>query len=172
MNHSTVSATIPAVSKASIRPRWNPWPWAVSGWFVFFFLVVVGLTTTAVRSRTDVVAGDYYAQELRFQEQLDAASRSDQLGITPKVSLESASGQLKVELPSDARQGGAVGFVTLYRPDNARLDRQVPMAVDGDGIQRITTEGLAPGRWRVRLAWTASGRSYYQETVVRIRPTL
>lgn len=148
--------------------RWNPWPWAILVWFICFFGVVVGMTVTAARSRSDVVATDYYAQELKFQDRIDAASRTDSLSEPPQVTYDATSRSLRIHLPVGVKI--AEGKIALYRPDDARLDRDQPMTLDGSGSQVISTDGLKVGRWRVRLSWISEGHEYYHEATVRLKP--
>ena len=148
--------------------RWNPWPWAIVIWFICFFGVVVGMTVTAARSRSDVVAADYYAQELKFQDRIDAAGRTDSMSEPPQVTYDSKSRVLRIQLPSGAKVSG--GKVALYRPDDARLDQDLPMVLDATGSQVISTDGLKVGRWRIRLSWTLDGKEYYHEATVRLKP--
>ncbi len=158
----------PTTSENTTNVRWNPWPWAILVWFICFFGVVVGMTVTAARSRTDVVALDYYAQELKFQDRIDAASRTDSMTEPPQVIYDSQNSVLRIHLPVGAKVSG--GKVALYRPDDARLDRDMPMALDATGSQVISTDGLKVGRWRVRLSWTVDGHEFYHEAAVRLKP--
>lgn len=164
MNPSILNPT----ARTSRTSRWNPWPWAIVGWFVCFFGVVISLTVTAVRSRSDVVAADYYNQELRFQQRIDAASRSEALANPPKVSFDPRSGLLQIQLPIAPKSGEAIGTVMLYRPDDARLDREFPLTPNSTGFLSIPMTGVKTGRWRVRLAWTSEGREFFHEVPVRV----
>jgi len=166
-----MNTTSPAPSIHSLpTTRWNPWPWAIVAWFVCFFGVVVGLTTTAIRSRTDVVSRDYYAQELRFQDRIDASARTDALPLQPTVFVDSQTRSLRLHLPPGAAPAVATGTVTLYRPDDARLDQEFPLKLDATATQLIPVTSLRPGRWKVRIAWKSEGHEFYHETTVRLMP--
>lgn len=155
-------------SESTVAVYWNPWPWAILVWFICFFGVVVGMTVTAARSRSDIVAPDYYTQELKFQDRIDAASRTDSMSEPPQVRYEAQSHCLRIHLPAGVKI--SEGKIALYRPDDARLDRDQPMTLDGTGSQVIPTDGLKAGRWRVRLSWTSEGREFYHEATVRLQP--
>lgn len=159
----------PALTTSS-TPRWNPWPWAIVTWFIGFFGVVVGLTTTAIRSRTDVVSPDYYAQELRFQERIEASARTEALAAQPTVVVDSHLHSLRLQLPPGVVPGSDTGKITLYRPDDARLDQEFPLKLDTTGAQLIPVASLRPGRWKVRIAWQSQGHEFYHETTVRLMP--
>ena len=166
-----MSTTSPSPILTSIpSTRWNPWPWAIVAWFICFFGVVVGLTTTAIRSRTDVVSPDYYAQELRFQDRIDASARTDALPSQPTVFVDEHRRSLHLQLPGGAAPGNATGRINLYRPDDARLDQEFSLKLDATGTQLIPVASLRPGRWKVRIAWQSEGREFYHETTVRLMP--
>jgi hypothetical protein len=65
-------------------------------------------------------------------------------------------------LPRDHARA-ASGVARLYRPSDGRADRLEPLRLDARGSQRISLDGLARGRWVLRLEWRANGLAYYHE---------
>ena len=60
----------------STKPSRNPWPIAITGFFVIAILFIVTFIAFAMRQREDLVSADYYEREVRFQGQLDSMNRS------------------------------------------------------------------------------------------------
>ena len=56
----------------------------------------------------------------------------------------------------------------LYRPSDATSDRKSLLALDQTGMARVSTEGLARGRWVLKVNWQAHGTSYYFEQAIAI----
>jgi nitrogen fixation protein FixH len=138
----------------------NLWPIAIIGFFVVAILFIVTFIAWAVRQRNDLVSADYYEREVRFQSQLDSMNRSQPLATQTVVTFESAPQTIVITLPV-AQVQGATGSVHLYRPSDARLDRELPLALSAAGIQRVDAKDLRDGLWKVRVKWSVGGTEYF-----------
>ncbi len=143
----------------------NPWPIAITGFFVVAILFIVTFIAFAMRQREDLVSADYYEREIRYQRQLDAMNHSQTLATQAVVTFEPAQQSIVITLPS-AQTQGATGNIHLYRPSDARLDRNVPLALDAAGIQRLDAKDLRDGLWKVRLKWNVGGKEYFVDQPV------
>jgi len=144
------------------------WPYAIIGFFVVFIGVTIGLVAVANASRTDLVAGDYYEQELRYQKHIDRVKRTAGLATTTAIRFDPAANLLRISLPPEHALPQPTGRIHLYRPSAAGLDQEVPLATDPRGAQNLDAQKLAPGLWKVRIDWTAGGQDYYAEQDVLI----
>lgn len=147
-------------------PR-SPWPIAIVGYFVCAAVFLGYFVTVAVRHHDDLVSPDYYEKEVRFQTQLDTLNRSRDLASQTAITFERAASSIVITLPPEKTQN-ATGIIELYRPSDARLDRQLPLAVDSDGIQRLDAKPLQVGLWKVRVKWTTNGHDYFLDQPVVI----
>lgn len=147
--------------------RRNPWPIAIVVYFLVFGGFLVGFAVWAMRQREELVSADYYEREVRYQQQLDSMNRSQPLAMEPVVTFSPAEQQIVITLPA-AQAQGAIGNVQLYRPSDPRLDRNVPLALDAAGVQRLDAKELLGGLWKVRLKWTVKGQDYYLDRSVRV----
>lgn len=138
----------------------SPWPWAIGLVMVSVLAGVIAFSVRSIRSGVDLVAPDYYAQEIRHQSRIEATQRALALGTNAVVAWE--AGQLLVSIAGAA---GATGTVTFYRPSDSTLDRQLPLALDGSGRQSSPVT-LASGLWRIRAAWYQAGQEYYLEHAI------
>jgi hypothetical protein len=144
----------------SPTPPRNLWPVAIAGFFVLALLFIATFIAFALRQREDLVSADYYEREVRYQRQLDSMNRSQSLAAQPVVTFEPAQQTIVITLPV-AQTRGATGRVHLYRPSDARLDRELPLVLNADGVQRLDTKTLRDGLWKVRLEWSANGQEYF-----------
>jgi nitrogen fixation protein FixH len=78
---------------------------------------------------------------------------------------QSAGRLVAVSLPIDHARN-ARGTVTLYRPSDSTADRLFQLAVDSNGRQYLSLDGLAAGRWIVQVRWSDGDRDYYVEQPV------
>ena len=141
----------------------NLWPHAIITWFVIFAAAMAAWVTFAVRQNMDLVSSDYYEQEVRFQQQLDRLNRTAAISRKVILNYEATKQEVTLRLPAGPLAAGTVGQVHFYRPSDAALDFQVPLAVDADGLQRIGTSAVRGGLWKVRVQWNTAGQGYFFE---------
>ena len=136
------------------------WPWAIVLWFVIFGGAMAAWAVVATAHKIDLVHKNYYEDEIRFQQQLDRQNRAQLLRREIAITLE--GGRLFVRLPA-SHSPEATGRISFYRPSEAGLDREFPLALDAEGRQSIDVRSLRAGLWRIRAQWTASGQDYFVE---------
>lgn len=124
----------------------NPWPIGIGIFIGLFFLSMVAFVVWSLGHRQDLVAPDYHAQDLAYQSVIDSEQRARALGLDP---LRVANGRLEICLPPDSSNA----ILSLYRPSDARLDAEQPIALDAEGRASRSIDELAPGRWRASLTW-------------------
>ena len=154
----------PTASPGSI----NPWPVALGLFFATLLTTIAGFTVFALRLNTDLVRRDYYEQELRHEGQMAREQRTR--ALTEGVRIDCLDGAVRLKLPFDHARQGVTGNLQFYRPSNASLDHEVPLAPDASGRQWVDTRHLKPGLWRVRAAWTSGGDDYYHESALIFAP--
>jgi hypothetical protein len=105
--------------------------------------------------RVQLVAPDYYDQEIKYQQRMEQEERSRDLLVFETTD---------VELRLRFRDARAAGAIRLYRPSDAALDRNVPIELDATGCQVIQSADLARGLWKARVSWTSGGQDFFKET--------
>ena len=135
--------------------------------FLVFAAVILTMVAISMNREVDLVADDYYRQELRHQDEIEKETRTNALTVQPSilVSPSSVSLTIPVEFPRNA----TTGSVTFYRPSNRKLDFMLPLQLDSLNAQTIRTAGLEPGLWRVTLRWKYHETEYTHEEPVMIR---
>ena len=143
--------------------RFNPWPFAVVGFFVLFTTFTVGLVAFSTWHRVDLVTPDYYEQEMRFQEQINRVHRTATLHKDVSIQLEEPTQHLLIILPAANAAQPLKGSVAFYRPSQAVLDRRFPLLLDSTGRQELDMSGFEAGLWRVCVNWTAGQEEFYRD---------
>jgi len=141
----------------------NLWPASIIGFFISAFIFMATFVVWAMHQREDLVSADYYEREVRYQQQLDSMNRSQALATQVVVTFDPAQQAIIITLPAAQ---GATGQVHLYRPSDARLDREIPLALNGDGVQRLDAKALSGGLWKIRVKWNAQGKEYFLDQSV------
>jgi len=148
-----------------MKPSRNLWPLGIVTAFAFFTAGTIALVVIAVSNHTELVAADYYEQEIHFQGELDRVKLAQSLKSKATAVYDDARRSIRISLPSE--HVGAKGDVYLYRPSTAGLDQHVDLQLDSNGSQTLDAAKLRPGLWKVKVLWTATGNDYaIEESVV------
>ena len=142
------------------KPTRSLWPYAIIGFFALAIIYLVVFIGWTMRQREDLVAENYYESEIRYQEQIERLKHALPFEGAPVVTYDVTKQSIVIALPN-AQSGAATGRVHLYRPSDARLDRELPLAVDQQGMQTLDARRLLSGLWKVRVHWTIAGKDYY-----------
>ena len=142
--------------------RKSPWPFALTAFILLFIAALIGFALFASRLPDDLIAPDYYQQELAYQKQVERQRRAEG-AAAPRVEL--AEGALRLTFPA----GTTGGQVDLYRPSDSRLDKRLAIRPDAQGRQDIPAAELAPGLWKVKIRWMMNGSDYFAEQPVVIK---
>jgi nitrogen fixation protein FixH len=146
--------------------RLNLWPISI---VAFFTLAIVGCVSFVVfcsRHPADLVAADYYEQELRYQAQIN---RSHHAANTQpaRITYDQVHRCIVVAFSNPAPDGLS-GNIQFYRPSAINLDRQVKLEPNREGIQTIDASSLLPGLWKVRVSWKTANEEYFLDEKVVI----
>lgn len=119
------------------------------------FMVLVSRT-----EKHELVTENYYENELIIQDRLDANNNLNAAAFN--VDISSSNHEILVsfnDLPSGELPAGTV---SLYKPDDSRLDQTMDMQLDGNNRMLIKPLGNH-GRYTVSLKFKLSGTNYYKE---------
>ncbi len=120
-------------------------------------LFMVYKTTTV---DIDMAEQDYYSQELKFNQKLEAISNANQLSSPIVVSQNDQV--IKLIVPHECIQNVS-GEILLYRPSSVKHDLLIAFAPDGNGDIFIEKDQLLKGIYKLKADWQMKGKSFYQE---------
>ena len=141
----------------------NIWPYAIIAYFVVFITGIVAWVSFAARHDDQLVRGDYYEHEIKYQTQIDRLARTRALHSESAIAYDSAEKKIQITLPTEMRGRAVEGTIHLYRPSDARLDKKISLSPSIDGAQQIDVAGLQGGLWKLRLDWMTADAEYYVE---------
>jgi nitrogen fixation protein FixH len=119
------------------------------------------LVIQCLHTRYDLVASDYYKQELEYQKIIDGSARAQALGSAPEIGIQNRS--VYIQMPSSVQAKGLQGSVSFYCPTDEQKDRSFALAVNEAGRQTISLDSLQPGPYAVKLSWSSGQQFYYTE---------
>jgi len=154
-----------------MKPPRSLWPYALIATFVIFISATIGLIVLAASQNSDLVASNYYEQEIKYQSRLDSLDRAKQLGAT--AAYDPTAKRITISLPAEHAGKSVAGQIHLYRPSAAGLDQQFELRPDANGIQLLDASSLQNGLWEIHVAWNIAGQDYFldRKIVVGTAPT-
>jgi nitrogen fixation protein FixH len=146
----------------------NPWPVSIIAFFAVAFIGFGIFIAYCTRHPADLIAADYYEQEVRYQGQIDRIQRAQQRSQQASLRYDPANKLIRISLPPNPFSATATGIIQFYRPSATDQDRQFNLQPDATGIQSIDASRMLPGLWKVRVTWTAGGQEYFLDEKVVI----
>lgn len=146
----------------------NPWPFAIMAFFAVLISCIVAFIIFAGRNRMELVHPNYYEDEMRFQQQMDRVKRTRALPAGVAAAYDAKQETITITLPPEHARLAASGRIELYRPSDSKLDRHLPLALNGEGAQKVDANTMRSGLWKVRVQWKAGGDEFFFDQSVFI----
>ena len=132
--------------------------------FVIFIAFILYMVVVAFQQDFDLVAEDYYAQEINFQDKMDQIANLEDLG--EKVSVNIGDKSIILTFPKDQEPIGEIHF---YHPSREIFDKKLPIAMNSENIQNIERGELVSGNYRVNISWESGGKEYFQQEKIYLQ---
>lgn len=142
------------------------WGYGIAAVYSIFALATLGIVAFTMTQKVELVAKDYYAQEVKYEQQINRVRQTNNLnqGLTCQLSTEGKF----IALQFPRKLAAIQGKIVLYRPSESALDLEFAVAPDKDDLQLISTAKLVKGFWRVKVSWAAEGSEFYNEFLLQI----
>lgn len=131
------------------------------------YLSFVGMILTLVfmcyRQKVDLVSKDYYAQELKFQDKIDAINNEKKLAGS--ITHELNGKELILTADSLMDINGLVGTINFFRPSDSGKDVNLKMNFQ-NRRQSLNTSALLHGVYKMQLSWSVNRIHYFKEDVI------
>lgn len=134
--------------------------------------IVVVFTSVLIRTfaddkKTELVADDYYAQEIQFQQQIDQTKNA--LVLKTELLWERDGDQWILGLNGDYSPSEVSGELTVFRPSDSSLDFTVPIVLNENGIMSVPANRFKNGKYQIQVSWKVEGKDCYLEKNVFIQ---
>ncbi len=138
----------------------NFWPYGIVLAFLIFCGFMIGFAVYSTQSKTELVAEDYYDQEIQYQQVIDGKNRMSTLAVTPVLRADAQ--KVEVVLP-EALHAADSGHVRFYRPSNENFDYRAEWAEFETGQLSLAADKFVPGPYQVVLQFYLNGELYFHE---------
>jgi hypothetical protein len=140
------------------------WGHKIAVLYISFVVLILTMVFLANKEKVDLVTSDYYEQELRFQDKINAGNNAKNL--TTPINFETKNRILHLIYPKEMLGKTISGDITLYRPSDAALDYKTTININADGGQTISSLTFKRGLYKMQFSWRMDNLDYYIEEPV------
>lgn len=137
------------------------WGWKITLVYLGFVAMIMTLVFKARSEKIELVAPDYYAQEVAYQHRIDATKNARKLSQPMTVRIESNT--VVVQMPMECLGKIESGEVHFYRPSDVSLDQKTPLIIDSESHFIFPAESLKSGLYLVQISYKMEGKDFYSE---------
>ena len=132
---------------------------------VIALVVMIGgmifLVSIAIRQDYDLVDNDYYQKSVNYQQHIEEVKNTE--ALLEKIRLEQTDDSIRLTFPKLSAISDYSGNIHFYSPVEEKRDETIKLKLTDNYSQSIALKSLKSGRYTVKIDWSASKVSYYQE---------
>lgn len=134
-----------------------------------FIAFMVGTVIWAFQQDVNLVAENYYEEEIAYQKQIDKIKNTNRLLEKPTVNYRNVDDIVELVFPQRLLNKKIKGELHFFRPSDFKKDRKFELQLDEEGKQFISVATLQPGSWKVKLRWNDLDKEYFDEVNIYIQ---
>lgn len=134
--------------------------------YLSFVALIVGLVSMSMHEKIDLEMKDYYAQEIKYQDRINAIERTNRL--QQPLSWQITGREIVFRFPSELKGQVTKGNILFFRPSDASMDKTVAIPADTSQGRHISVEYLKKGFYKMKIEWQAGNETYYNEGTINI----
>lgn len=142
------------------------WGYRITILYASFAILILSLVSICMRQTVELESKDYYAQELKYQDRINATNNEKDLNVS--ITHAVVGKQLTLSIPKEQLTTDFKGEIYFFRPSDSSKDITVKMQFDNTGNQTIELDKLQVGIYKVRLSWQSNSKKYFKESVINI----
>lgn len=141
------------------------WGFKIALLYGGFVALIVVLVSRSMHQQIDLVAKDYYAQEIKYQHTIDAGK--NQAALSTPVALSMAADKLTLTFPKEFEGKASKVHALFYSPVNAMWDKTVDQSISSN-VMEVPRADFKNTTYKVKLNWECEGKNYYQESELQL----
>ncbi|UXX78488.1 FixH family protein [Reichenbachiella carrageenanivorans] len=137
------------------------WPRSIILAFVLFAGLVITMVVISMKHEVNLVAHNYYEEELAYQDQIDRIQNFNDLADKPTIIRRGE--EIIVTFPIHLASEIQSGEIHFFRPSDNSIDKKIELKLDQAYSQSFPTNGLGKGLWKTKLRWKSNDKEYFSE---------
>jgi hypothetical protein len=142
------------------------WGWKIAIVLIIYMVGIISVVWYTMTLDVNLVADDYYQQELAYEDQITRLKNTEALEFKPTFEKSSDGKLVVLTFPDEIVPDN--GKIILYRPSDFTQDRNFKLELNNNRQQGFVAETMKTGLWRAKVLWEMEGKSYYQEFIIVI----
>lgn len=144
------------------------WGWKIVVLYSSFVIMTLSMVFYFMGHKVDLVATEYYKQEIEFQSQIDKIANANLLTEPIRYEYTGNPRKVKLTFPIAHAHQGLSGKIHFYRPANSNEDKYFDIKVNDAGEQVISISTLSKGYWKIKISWKSGEMEFYNEKNVTL----
>lgn len=132
--------------------------------YLGFVGLILTLVFTCFGQKVELESPDYYARELKFQNQIDATTNANNLSQPIEYTVNGKTVELSI--PKELLTNDMKGEVNFIRPSDSSKDKKIVINTDNGGKQVLFDESFFKGVYKMSINLNSQGKNYYKEAVI------
>ncbi len=127
--------------------------------FIAFGCMIGYMVYKAVETPTNLVSDEYYKDELKFQDRIDASNNAKKLD---SVQVVQNGGTVSITLPAAMKGTSITGEAYFYSKTDPNKDKRLTLSTDSLSTS-FNKDELPRGNLLLKLSWQSGNENYYVE---------
>jgi nitrogen fixation protein FixH len=133
--------------------------------FILFISLIGFLAYRSIQEKIDLVAENYYEQEINFQNKIDEAINFK--AISDNVIINENSENLSITFINELKNKTIKGELEFYNPSDKSKDLRFPFEYNGNKVI-VNKKLLAKGRYQMKLEFSFDGEHFFTEKNIMV----
>ncbi|MEX2597453.1 MAG: FixH family protein [Salibacteraceae bacterium] len=135
------------------------WGHGITIVFILFVGYILSFVYRSFFNQVDLVAEDYYAQEVAYQDRIDQTANAKYLD--DKVHVVKTSEGVSFGFPASETMDDESGMLHFFRPSDEDMDLRIPIKLDEKSTQLIPLQLFHKGRYEVNISWRKDNKAFF-----------
>jgi hypothetical protein len=140
------------------------WGYKIAALYIGFVLLVLFMVFMAMQQKIELVSPDYYAKELKFQQEIDAMNNAGLLSANLHVELQSNT--VIISFPQEFKGKEIKGEALMFRPSDSSLDISFPIELNEEGKLILQSNKFKTGLYKLIIKWSFDNKNYQTEHTI------
>lgn len=142
------------------------WGYRIILVYIIFISGIVYMVVRASAQKTDLVRTDYYEEELKYQETIDATENAN--ALTARLQCTVKNDTMYLLFPEEMKNTAVSSKLWLYCI--ADEDKDIKLTAETTtGQIALPLPAANKGMHDMKVNWTANGKSYYFEEKILLK---
>jgi hypothetical protein len=130
-----------------------------------FVVLILSMVFMCYGQDVELVSSDYYAQEIKFQDKINAMN--NEKNLEESIHHYVNKNEIILTIDSALLSKDFEGTIYFFRPSDSAKDFKSDMKF-ANNKQVVSCKKLVHGAYKLQLSWTSNKTNYFKEEVIFI----